>query len=224
MEGNTKKIGCVLEFLLHCITNYRVNQQEYGDFFNYEDFAKEQFKKKGRGFVCINATKFVKNYFNNETRLTGVDYNYCLFDESKDWAPPIYEKLKATSQYDASKYYAVVILARTSELPKSFTAGVSGNVVLVSQVALTQALTPSKITTSQIRKRLKRMVQQGVQVLVLDTKEPDCMGANLVKWITSIKALEEEGKSFSIVIDGDENSLALIPAQFKKDVRTLTLK
>jgi hypothetical protein len=68
------------------------------------------------------------------------------------------------------------------------------------------------------------MVQQGVRLLVLDTKEPDCMGANLGKWLTEIKALEDQGQYFSVIVDGDEDSSALIPAQFKKDMHTLTFK
>lgn len=218
MKNNTEKIQDALVYFVHCIANHK----EYGQNFNYEEFAKEQFKVKGHGFVFFDATGFVESYLRGQSKLVQIKHKYLLL---KDWEPPIPSGLDKIIQYDASKQYAVKAIANPGKLPRSFTAGVELDTFFANMVSFVKLPTPSKITSSQIRKRLNRMVQQGEsRLLVLDTSDPDCMGANLGKWLAEIKALERQGKHLNVIVDSDEESSALIPENILSDLLTLTFK
>ena len=67
------------------------------------------------------------------------------------------------------------------------------------------------------------MFEGGVSLLILDTSKPDYMGANLGKWLREIKALEDEGKHISVMINSDSGSPAQIPKDLFDDILTLNL-
>ncbi|MFM2064510.1 MAG: hypothetical protein RLZZ507_4181 [Cyanobacteriota bacterium] len=81
---------------------------------------------------------------------------------------------------------------------------------------------PSSITAKQIEKRLRRMAQGGVSLLILDTSNPDFMGDNLGKWLREIKKLGKyEDQHFSIIIDSSDEFPAKIPPDLEDDCLTI---
>lgn len=81
---------------------------------------------------------------------------------------------------------------------------------------------PSSITAKQIEKRLRRMTQGGVRLLILDTSNPDVMGDNLAKWLREIKKLGKyEDQHFSIIIDSNDEFPAKIPPDLQDDCLTI---
>lgn len=224
MPDNAVRILEGLRYFAQCLADY-TNQPGYGEGFNYEDFALEQFQLKGRGFVFFDATNFIASFLNNQTRCVEVKHRYVSLNWLKNLEYPDSAGLEAISRYDESSQYAAFVVAITSRLPSLFTTGVEQDMFFAGQINFAQALTPSKITSSQIRKRLNRIVQQGgPRLLILDTKSPDFMGANLGKWLLEIKALERQGKHINVIIDSDNESDALIPTQFKEDICTINVK
>ncbi len=81
---------------------------------------------------------------------------------------------------------------------------------------------PSSITSKQIEKRLRRMTQGGVRLLILDTSNPDFMGDNLAKWLREIKKLGKyEDQHFSVIIDSSDEFPAKIPPDLQDDCLTI---
>lgn len=67
-----EKIKSALEYFVDCIGNH----QQYGEMYNYEDFALERFQVKGQGFVWIDASNFVKKYLEEKSELVQIDHKY----------------------------------------------------------------------------------------------------------------------------------------------------
>jgi len=83
---------------------------------------------------------------------------------------------------------------------------------------------PSSITSKQIEKRLRRMAQCGVLLLILDTSNPDFMGKNLAKWLREIKKLgKHDNQHFSIMIDASDEFPAELPPDLRDDCWTIRI-
>jgi hypothetical protein len=81
---------------------------------------------------------------------------------------------------------------------------------------------PSSITAKQIEKRLRRMTQGKMRLLILDTSNPDFMGDNLAKWLREIKKLRKyEDQHFSVIIDSNDEFPAKIPPDLQDDCLTI---
>lgn len=89
-------------------------------------------------------------------------------------------------------------------------------------VADPYCIKPSSITSKQISKRLRRMAQSGVRLLILDTSNPDFMGKNLAKWLYEIKRLREHTpQHFSVIIDASDEFPAELPPSLQDDCWTI---
>ena len=83
---------------------------------------------------------------------------------------------------------------------------------------------PSSITAKQIEKRLRRMTQGKIRLLILDTSNPDFMGDNLAKWLREIKKLGKyEDQHFSVIIDSNDEFPAKIPPDLQDDCLTIRI-
>lgn len=83
-------------------------------------------------------------------------------------------------------------------------------------------LKPSPITSKQIEKRLRRMASSGVRLLILNTSNPDFMGANLAKWLREIKRLgKNANQHFSVMIDATDEFPAALPPDLRDDCWTI---
>ncbi|WP_141699810.1 hypothetical protein [Nostoc sp. KVJ20] len=83
-------------------------------------------------------------------------------------------------------------------------------------------LKPSSITSKQIEKRLRRMANSGVRLLILDTSNPDFMGKNLAKWLREIKRLgKNASQHFSVMIDATDEFPAELPPDLQDDCWTI---
>ncbi len=83
-------------------------------------------------------------------------------------------------------------------------------------------LKPSPITSKQIEKRLRRMANSGVRLLILDTSNPDFMGKNLALWLREIKRLgKNASQHFSVMIDATDEFPAELPPDLQDDCWTI---
>lgn len=81
---------------------------------------------------------------------------------------------------------------------------------------------PSSITSKQIEKRLQRMVNSGISLLILDTSNPNFMGENLAKWLREIKKLEKNANQhLSVIIDASDEFPAQLPPDLRVDCWTI---
>ena len=208
-----------LEYFVYCIENH----QKYGELYNYETFARLRFEVKGPGFVWIDASDFVKKYLELKSDLVQIDHKYVTLNESGvDADKSLYENLETISEYDPLSEYAIFVVVDRDKLPPAEALKIPEKwLYWVGRLKLTQVSRPSKTTVAQIKKRLNRMIQQGTQLLILDTSQPDFMGANLGKWLREIKELERRGKHIAVIINSDEKSAAKIPDDLKGDVLTI---
>lgn len=218
MQKTTK----ALELLIECIDNHK----KYDEVYNYEDFVKEQFKKKGNGFVMIEASDFVKVFIEGSSRAFSLDHRYITLGVQKVTNDSAFEEsLRVVNQYDPSSEYAVLIAVDRDKLPLAEALEIPNQMLYCTgRFKLTQLKKPSKLVPLQIRKRLNRMIDEGIRFLVLDTSEPDYMGENLGKWLREIKRLQSQGKHISTVIDSEKESDAIIPDDLRDDVRQLVFK
>lgn len=94
--------------------------------------------------------------------------------------------------------------------------------VMSFNVADPYRIKPSSITSKQIEKRLRRMANRGVRLLILDTSHPDFMGKNLAKWLREIKRLGNQASfHFSVMIDASDEFPASLPDDLQSDCWTI---
>ncbi len=86
------------------------------------------------------------------------------------------------------------------------------------------ATQPSRISESQIEKRLRRSLGRGTRLVLLDTSTPDCMGRNLAKWLRVITKLQRQGKHLSVMIDSSPEFPAEIPPELQGDCLQVAFK
>jgi hypothetical protein len=94
--------------------------------------------------------------------------------------------------------------------------------VMSFNVADPYRIKPSSITSKQIEKRLRRMANSGVRLLILDTSNPDFMGKNLALWLREIKRLgKNASQHFSVMIDATDEFPAELPPDLRDDCWTI---
>ena len=197
---------------------------------NYESVAVEGFRKKGRGFVSIDISEMVEPYIKREDRYVKFLEKYVPLDKvsQDDWDEEEYKQLAKTLQtvvgdYNPQTEYVVQLAVDSAKLPPSVPWDFP-NKLLISIVVLNRTieLKPTPLKKEQIKKRLKRMVQQGQRLLVADTSHPDFMGQNLEKWMRVAEELQNEGKYINLIIDSEDDlPYRHLPDDLKADIAFL---
>ncbi len=219
-----KEIAEAMEYFASLIANY----PKYGEGFNYEDVAKEEFALRGRGYVWIDLSEFIVPYIKREKRGCEFLHKYVSYSSEKNNAGEIELVDVATAileAYDPTSQYVVFLSADCEKLPKSLVTAIEKRYVLLSFILNFYKIPkPSHITEKQIRKRLNRMMSEGIRLLILDTSKPDFMGKNLEKWLREVKTLQRQGKYISVMIDSnDDQPYRGLPDDLKADILPMRL-
>jgi hypothetical protein len=219
-----KEIAEAMEYFASLIANY----PKYGEGFNYEDVAKEEFALRGRGCVWIDLSEFIVPYLKQENRGCEFFHKYVPLNTEKntEGEKEFVEGVTALLEgYDPTSQYVVFLSADCEKLPKSLVETIEKRYVLVSFILNFHRIPkPSHITEKQIRKRLNRMMAEGIRLLILDTSKPDFMGKNLEKWLREVKNLERQGKYISVMIDSEnDNPYRDLPDDLKADILPMHL-
>jgi hypothetical protein len=213
-----KEIVEALEVLARLIANHPKN----GEAFNYEDFAKEKVKKLGRGYIWIDSSQIIAPYLKGENRECEFFNRYIPSTEDQgdfDGVIPLLEN------YDPACQYVVALSVDCEKLPTGLISDVPNRyVVSFFTFDFYKKPKPSHITPNQIRKRLNRMMTEGIRLLILDTSKPDFMGKNLEKWLREVKTLQRQGKYISVMIDSeDDQPYRGLPDDLKADILPMRL-
>ncbi|BAY42296.1 hypothetical protein NIES2111_66920 (plasmid) [Nostoc sp. NIES-2111] len=139
------------------------------------------------------------------------EYGKHLFKD--DLADDIWEKVCLARRECNADQFVLVAVAM-------FKNRESGKYEGTFMASLLKKAKPSNITERQIEKRLRRMVQNRIPLLNLDTSNPDCMGKNLEKWLKVIKRFENEGTPINVMI----NSSPEFPAQLSPSLESSVVK
>jgi hypothetical protein len=219
-----KEIAEAMEYFASLIANY----PKYGEGFNYEDVAKEEFALRGRGYVWIDLSEFIVPYLKRENRGCEFLHKYVPFGTEKNTEGEMefVEGVTALLEgYDPTSQYVVCLSADCEKLPKSLVETIEKRYLLVCFILNFYKIPkPSHITEKQIRKRLNRMMTEGIRLLILDTSKPDFMGKNLEKWLREVKNLERQGKYISVMIDSEnDNPYRDLPDDLKANILPMHL-
>lgn len=219
-----KEIAEAMEYFASLIGNY----PQHGEGFNYEEVAKEYFPKRGRGYVWIDVSEFIVPYIKQENRGCEFLHKYVSYstEENKEGEIELIEGATALLEaYDPMSQYVVFLSADCEKLPKSLVEAIDKRYVLGAFIFNFYKIPkPSYITSKQIRKRLNRMMTEGIRLLILDTSKPDFMGKNLEKWLREVKNLQRQGKYISVMIDSnDDKPYRDLPNDLKADILPMRL-
>jgi hypothetical protein len=222
-----KEIAEAMEYFASLIANY----PKYGEGFNYEDVAKEEFALRGRGCVWINLSEFIVPYLKQENRECEFFHKYVPLSSEKNQEASkgdteLDQKITALLEgYEPTSQYVICLSADCEKLPKSLVETLEKRYILVSFILNFYKIPkPSHITEKQIRKRLNRMMTEGIRLLILDTSKPDFMGKNLEKWLREVKNLERQGKYINVMIDSEnDNSYQDLPDDLKANILPMHL-
>jgi hypothetical protein len=207
-----------LEVLARLIANH----PKSGEAFNYEDFAKEKVKKLGRGYIWIDSSEIILPYLKGENRECEFFNRYipATADHGDfDGVKPLLES------YDPASQYVVALSVDCEKLPAGLVSDIPNRYVVSFFVFdFYKKSKPSHISEKQIRKRLNRMVAEGVRLLILDTSKPDFMGKNLDKWLREVKNLERQGKYINVMINSEnDNPYRDLPDDLKANILPMHL-
>ncbi len=218
-----KEIAEALEYFARVIANY----PQHGEGFNYEDVAKEEFALRGRGYVWIDVSEIIVPYLKQENRGCEFFHKYVPFNtEDKEGETELVEGFTALLEaYEPTSQYVVCLSADCEKLPKSLVSDIDNRYVLLAFILDFHKIPhPSHITQRQIRKRLNRMMAEGIRLLILDTSKPDFMGKNLEKWLREVKNLQRQGKYINVMIDSEnDNPYRDLPDDLKADILPMHL-
>lgn len=216
-----------LDDVMEVIEHYAeliANHKKHGQFFNYEDFAKDNFAQRGRGYIQIDLTEVVVPFLSGTTQACEILHRYHDFNnqekhEYEDKASNALVELLTI--YNPNTQYVVNLLIDLENLPREVIHNIPNRYVFGIWVIAfgREESKVSRITPQQIRKRLSRMINDGVKLLIIDTSKPDFAGKNLEKWLNEIKKLERKGKYISVMIDSNsEESYQTLPDSLKANV------
>ena len=198
-----------------------------------KDFLTDTFKRinklkqeVGKGYILINVGEFNPNqhefiYSNPEgleTLWLDESTTHQYFTENKIAT----NVLNLVHSEPCLNNYEIFIFIARIDSGNTVAEGCYNVVIEKFSVANPYRIKPSSITSKQIEKRLRRMTQGGVRLLMLNTSNPDVMGDNLAKWLREIKKLGKyEDQHFSVIIDSNDEFPAKIPPDLQDDCLTI---
>ncbi len=174
---------------------------------NFERFALEGFREKGRGFLSIDLSDFVQGYIKGKAPRVVLRHKYIPLDEifqTLCHEEAIRENealLSAINRYNPETHYVVQLTVEATKIPETVPWEYPNNFLrLGSVVPLTTLPKSAHLVPNQIKKRLRRMIHQGQTSLIADTSKPDFMGENLAKWTKAVEELQQEGKHITLIV------------------------
>lgn len=220
MLEESEPVQLMKAFILRCCEH-----KKYGEVYNFEDLAKTEFQKKGRGCVWLSATEYVSGILTGDKSEFNLKHNYATLQELEAQQVPI-ELIERIHHYNPNQEYVLMQMLDSDALPTKHRNVFPGQYLTIAEyVRFSLPLKPTSLNKQQIRKRLNRMIQQGKKLLIADTSHPDFMGENLQKWMRTVSQLQNEGKNINLIIDSeDETPYQNLPDDLKADVVPITFK
>lgn len=144
------------------------------------EVALQGYSQAGRGCVQIDLTEYrqsIKNAAQSGTEHGSANINYYYWPREKFLSEQ--NILKNIDDYNPESEFVVICTDCTN--PKE--------TIMVGFIdTLYQQLKPANISPEQIRKRVKRLLQGGVNSIVLSPeKNPEHAGDNLFEWVKQLK-------------------------------------
>ncbi len=164
------------------------------------DFVRESHRECGKGFVYADISDVINikaSHLNNLDKhlkqLKHFWFNANEYGTIRDLSTQ--EKVKELlEEYDPSEEYILILSAKDDVDSKS--RYILGIIPLLEKLVL-----PRKLSSQQIRKRLKRMKQAGKKTIKIDQNNPDFMGDNREKWLKEIEQMNEQEKVDILVLE-----------------------
>lgn len=214
---------------LNALTDLIQNHKEHGSCFNFESFAVEQYKQKGRGLAWVDVSDYCIGFIKKDERQCWTEYKYVPLSSIKSGDATDVEANQeelvelieqAVETYNTRTQYVLMLLIDASKMPQDINWDWPARMAIAVKIfERTIDLQPTPLKYQQIKKRLRRMIQQDKQLLLIDTSKPDFMGKNLEKWMRAAKELQHEGKHITVIIDSeDDTPYRNLPDSLKAEV------
>lgn len=182
------------------------------------ELARTNFTHDGRGLIGVE----IAGCYTKSEETSFVSAEWFPIDKEEDYfTEPEFqaEVEKLISIYDPKKEYVLLLCAPEEESEEKTATS------LMICPLFDNSKKPSHISIKQIRKRLKRMLQAGQRLIILNTSDPDFMGHNLEKWMKEIKRFNKwQDGSFSVMINSSPEFPAILPDDLKADVLTVPVQ
>lgn len=200
-------------------------------FDNIASICQRGYKKFGAGVYLIDFG-LIDRDLKMICRLLSPNYNYRPTEEEEilgyyvnqqlrqelepgDSTDKLMERIENTiAKYDYKTHFVVIAYAAYNfddNILSLYNSGI---------FPLPHLLRPSHITEKQIKKRILNLQPK---LITLDTRNPDCMGGNLDKWLRVIEELKKSGKlEANVIIDDDSDKSANLSVE--QSVKTLAIE